>query len=113
MSTTQLAGPTQVNSDGVPRLCLRLVHGDSVVLELWGELGADTGHLLTELVEYVVSGEPTNVVLDLEHMRPLATAGMRALRLAQTMLVAAGFEVTLRGAASHPLLGGLVSPTAS
>jgi anti-anti-sigma regulatory factor len=97
MSATPLSGPVPVHRDGAPRLCLRLVAGDPVVIDVWGELAADTGHLLTELVEHVMSGGPTTVVLDLSHTRPLSVDGEAVLGLVRAAIVAAGARVRLRG----------------
>jgi anti-anti-sigma regulatory factor len=101
MSTTQLPGTARVQRAGAPRLCLRLVGGDPVVIEVWGDLAAGTGHLLTELVEHVISAGPTTVVLDLSHTRPLCADGLQVLGLAQAMIVAAGARVCLRGTVDH------------
>jgi anti-anti-sigma regulatory factor len=115
MSTTQLSRPPHIDRDGAPRLCLRLIGGDPAVIEIWGELAAGTGHLLTELVEHVVSGGPTAVVLDLSHARPLSAGGTRVLELALATIVAAGARVRLRGCShrarppDHPGQGGVVS----
>jgi len=82
-------------------LCLRLAGGDPAVIEVWGDLAAGTGHLLTELVEHVISAGPTTVVLDLSHTRPLCADGLQVLALAQAMIVAAGARVCLRGTVDH------------
>jgi anti-anti-sigma regulatory factor len=82
-------------------LCLRLVGGDPVRLEVSGELAAGTGHLLTELVEHVIAGGPTTVVLDLSHTRPLSADGVQLLELVRATIVAAGARVLLRGTADR------------
>ncbi len=68
-----------------------------MVIEVWGELAAGNGHLLTELVEHVISGGPATVVLDLSHTRPLSADGIQVLELVRAMIVAAGVRVLPRG----------------
>jgi anti-anti-sigma regulatory factor len=110
MSTTQLSGSARVQPEDAPRLCLRLVGGDPVVIEVWGDLAAVTGHLLTELVEHAISAGPTTVVLDLSHTRPLSADGLQVLELARATIVAAGARVCLRGAAVHMRPAGPTRP---
>ena len=98
MSTKHSSGSVLTKSREMARLCVRLKTGDPIVIEAWGELDAGTGHLLTELVEHVVTGVPGVVVLDVTHTRTLSAEGWRVLRLAESTIVAAGGRVSLRGA---------------
>jgi anti-anti-sigma regulatory factor len=97
MSTTQTLASTHPHRDDAAPLCLRLLAGDPVRIEAWGELGAGTGHLLIELVEHVLRAGPAAVALDLSRTRTLSADGVRVLGLAQTMIVAAGARVSVAG----------------
>jgi anti-anti-sigma regulatory factor len=97
MSTMKPLAPVPLHRDGGPRLCLRLMAGDPVRIEAWGELRTETGHLLIELVEHVLRAGPAAVVLDLSRARTLSADGIRMLGLAQTMIVAAGARVSVVG----------------
>ena len=98
MTTVKSLAPVPLHRGGGEQLCLRLMAGDPVRIEVWGELGTGSGHLLIELVEHVLRAGPPAVVLDLSHARTLSAGGVRVLRLAQTMIVAAGARVSVSGA---------------
>jgi hypothetical protein len=54
-----------VKGGGSPFVSLRLTsHGDVRVIAIRGEVGFDTAHLLTELVDCVAGDRPALVVID-------------------------------------------------
>lgn len=97
MSTEQISAPSRPADH---HLWLELSVRDSVaVINLQGEPGRGTGHLLTELVEHVAGGRPSRVVLDLAQVQVRGSDGLVALRRARNLVSDCGASFVLRAPA--------------
>ncbi len=102
MSIPQVSAPVIVHADEEPLLSLELAnHGTVTVIRISGELDMSSAPLFTDLVEAVVGGRPTRVVVDMANVTFLCASGLRALIQARDMIIAGGGRVVLR-APSRP-----------
>lgn len=62
------------------------VNADTARIELFGELDSNTAPGLREIVERVLSGKPAQLVLQVEQLTFMASAGLRILIFAKQKL---------------------------